>query len=82
MYGGGTQVCALAWGAVFLVGPKSCFHAGDFVALCVWQCHLRNVTPDCSIRPSFKGGLLRLGRDFAPSPREGVAKGRQEGRLV
>ena len=38
---------------VFFVEPKSCFHAGDFVArwsaiasvaLCVWQCHLRNVS--------------------------------------
>ena len=28
----------------FLVEPKSCFHAGDFVALRVWQCHLRNVS--------------------------------------
>ena len=37
----------------FLVEPKSCFHAGDFVArrgaiesvaLCVWRRHLRNVS--------------------------------------
>ena len=28
----------------FLVEPKSCFHAGDFVAIRVWQCHLRNVS--------------------------------------
>ena len=36
---------------------------------------------EANVESRVKGGLLRLGRDFAHSTREGVAKGRQKGRL-
>ena len=64
-----TQIVYFEGVRFFLVEPKSCFHAGDFVArrgpaqiesvaLCVWQCHLRNVST-LSNRTHFEGLVLK-----------------------
>ena len=64
-----TQIVYFEGVRFFLVEPKSCFHAGDFVArrgpaqiesvaLCVWQCHLRNIST-LSNRTHFEGLVLK-----------------------